>query len=199
MAYNLAQFIGKYQLALETAQKENPEGGLCGLEVEWNLLDEGLHPLVTVGAGPGQKSFVDFLIDDCLAPWARQYTQLEVFHWMIEWVTRPYYSPCAAIYETRLMEALLLNALARAGTQFGEHLYAWHGNLLFPTSVKHDSIPIFAGSGETPLPRTLCRSVRSKTGDYGHALQHVVARSALCLGFYASLRHETRGYAPGGL
>ena len=36
----LAQFVEKYQLALETALVENPQSGLCGFELEWNLLDE---------------------------------------------------------------------------------------------------------------------------------------------------------------
>ncbi len=60
---------------------------------------------------------------------------------MVEFATRPYYSPRGAVYEARLMEAVLLNALARSGTQFGERLYAWHGNLLSLPSIGHDSIP----------------------------------------------------------
>ncbi|MBI2331496.1 MAG: M20/M25/M40 family metallo-hydrolase, partial [Chloroflexi bacterium] len=65
----------------------------------------------------------------------------EVFHWMIEWATRPYYTPRGAIYEARLMEASLLNALHRAGVNFGERLHYWHGNLLFLTDIGHHSIP----------------------------------------------------------
>jgi hypothetical protein len=60
---------------------------------------------------------------------------------MIEWATRPYYSPRGAIYEARLMEAALVNALHRAGTNFGERLHYWHGNLLFLTDIGHHSIP----------------------------------------------------------
>ena len=52
---------------------------------EWNLLDEELRPLLTVGAGPSQKSFVDYLRTDCVPLWQAQFSQLEVFHWMIEW------------------------------------------------------------------------------------------------------------------
>ena len=138
---SLSQFIDKYQLALETALKEKPEGGLCGFELEWNLLDERFHPLYTVGSGPDRLSFVDYLRADCIPAWAHGFSQLEVFHWMIEWATRPYYSPRLAVYEARLMEALLLNALDRAGRAFGERLFAWHGNLLYPVEVGSDSIP----------------------------------------------------------
>jgi acetylornithine deacetylase/succinyl-diaminopimelate desuccinylase-like protein/gamma-glutamyl:cysteine ligase YbdK (ATP-grasp superfamily) len=60
---------------------------------------------------------------------------------MIEWATRPYYTPRGTIYEARLMEASLINALHRAGTNFDERLHYWHGNLLFLTDISHDSLP----------------------------------------------------------
>jgi succinyl-diaminopimelate desuccinylase len=60
---------------------------------------------------------------------------------MVEWATRPYYSPRGAVYETRLMEASLINALHCAGINFGERLHYWHGNLLFLTDIGHHSIP----------------------------------------------------------
>ena len=135
------KFADKYLLAVEQAIKEKPQGGLNGFEQEWNLLDEDLRPLLTVGAGPSQQSFVDYLRADCVSPWQAQFSQLEVFHWMIEWATRPYYSPRGAIYEARLMEASLINALHRAGVNFGERLHYWHGNLLFLTDIGHHSIP----------------------------------------------------------
>ena len=135
------QFADKYQLALEQAIQEKPSSGLNGFEQEWNLLDEDLHPLLTVGAGPRQHSFVDYLRAECIPAWQAQYSQLEVFHWMIEWATRPYYSPRGAIYEARLQEASLINALHRAGINFGERLHYWHGNLLFLTDIGHHSIP----------------------------------------------------------
>lgn len=135
------QFADKYLLALEQATKEKPSSGLNGFEQEWNLLDEDLRPLLTVGAGPSQHSFVDYLRAECIPPWQKQFSQLEVFHWMIEWATRPYYSPRGAIYEARLQEASLVNALHRAGLNFGERLYYWHGNLLFLTNIGHQSIP----------------------------------------------------------
>jgi succinyl-diaminopimelate desuccinylase len=135
------QFADKYLLALEQAIKEKPTSGLNGFEEEWNLLDEDLRPLLTVGAGPSQQSFVDYLRAECIPSWHAQFSQLEVFHWMIEWATRPYYTPRGAIYEARLMEASLINALHRAGVNFGERLHYWHGNLLFLTDIGHHSIP----------------------------------------------------------
>src|SRR5574341_1657980 len=114
------KFADKYLLALEQAAKDKPQSGLNGFEQEWNLLDEELRPLLTVGAGPSQQSFVDYLRADCIPHWLAQFSQLEVFHWMIEWATRPYYTPRGAVFESRLMEAALLNALACAGREFGE-------------------------------------------------------------------------------
>ncbi len=141
MPYNSQKFADKYLLALEQAVKEKPQAGLNGFEQEWNLLDEDLRPLLTVGAGPSQQSFVDYLRAECIPPWQKQFSQLEVFHWMVEWATRPYYSTRGAVYEARLMEAALMNALHRAGLNFGERLHYWHGNLLFLTDIGHHSIP----------------------------------------------------------
>jgi len=141
MSFNPQKFAEKYQLAVQTVSQQNPSGGLNGFELEWNLLDEQFRPLRTVGIGPAEQSFVDYLRAESLPSWLRDFSQLEVFHWMIEWATRPYYTPRGAIYEGRLMEAVLANALARAGAQFGERLYYWHGNLLHLTAIGHDSIP----------------------------------------------------------
>jgi acetylornithine deacetylase/succinyl-diaminopimelate desuccinylase-like protein/gamma-glutamyl:cysteine ligase YbdK (ATP-grasp superfamily) len=135
------KFADKYLLAVEQAIKEKPQGGLDGFEQEWNLLDEELRPLLTVGAGPNQHSFVDYLRAESIPHWHQQFSQLEVFHWMIEWATRPYYSPRGAMYEARLMEATLMNALHSASVSFGERLHYWHGNLLFLTDIGHKSIP----------------------------------------------------------
>jgi succinyl-diaminopimelate desuccinylase len=135
------KFADKYLLAVEQAIKEKPSSGLNGFEQEWNLLDEELRPLLTVGAGPSQHSFVDYLRAECIPQWQAQFSQLEVFHWMVEWATRPYYHPRGAIYEARLMEGALINALHRAGINFGERLHYWHGNLLFLTDIGHHSIP----------------------------------------------------------
>ncbi len=141
MPYSPSQFAEKYALALESAQEDKPAGGLNGFELEWNLLDEHFRPLLTVGSGPARQSFVDYMRGECLSPWLREFSQLEVFHWMVEWATRPYYSPQGAVFEGRLMEAVLINALAAAGGNFGERLFYWHGNLLFPTAINHEFIP----------------------------------------------------------
>lgn len=134
-------FTEKFLLAREASSEAKPEGGLSGLEIEWNLLDSQFHPLLTIGSGPYQRSFVDFLRADYISPRFKEYSQMEVFHWMIEWATRPYYHPQSAIYESRLMEAILINALFRAGQKFDERFYMWHGNLPFKTHVDHDAIP----------------------------------------------------------
>jgi succinyl-diaminopimelate desuccinylase len=139
--FSPAQFAEKYQLALAAALQEHPTGGVCGLEVEWNLLDSQFRPLLTVGAGPAQQSFVDYLRTRVLPPWLAEFSQLEIFHWLIEWATRPYYHPAGTLYEARLLEAVLWNALHKAGREFGERLYAWHGNLPALTHIDHDSIP----------------------------------------------------------
>ncbi len=138
---NINQFAEKYQLALDEAVKEKPSAGLCGFELEWNLLDEQLRPLLRVGTGLNQRSFVDYLRSEALSPWLREYSQLEVFHWMIEWATRPYYQPRGTIFEARLMEATLINALNKIGRQFETKLYGYHGNLLYQTPIEHNSIP----------------------------------------------------------
>ncbi|UCH60287.1 MAG: M20/M25/M40 family metallo-hydrolase [Anaerolineales bacterium] len=139
--YDPNRFAEKYQLALETAIKEKPENGLCGCEIEFNLLDSNLRPLLTVGSGPNKQSFVDYLRADCIFPFGQIYSQLEVFHWMIEWATRAYYTPRGAVYESRLLEGTLLNALYIASKRFDEEIYSWHGNLLVDTEVGYDSIP----------------------------------------------------------
>jgi succinyl-diaminopimelate desuccinylase len=141
MAYDPVRFADKYRLALTTALEETPDSGLCGFELEWNLLDSQFRPLLTVGSGPSQQSFIDHLRCCVLNDELSSFSQLEVFHWMIELVTRPYFHPKGAVYEGRLLEAILINALHRAGREFGEQLYPWHGNLLYPAQVGYDAIP----------------------------------------------------------
>jgi hypothetical protein len=141
MSYHPHAFAEKFELARQSALENQPQSGLCGFELEWNMLDSQLRPLFTIGSGPSQESFVDYLRMKCLSPWAFPFSQLEVYNWMIEWATRPYYTPRGAVYEARLMEALLINALYTAGKQFSERLYYWHGNLLFTTAVGHNAIP----------------------------------------------------------
>jgi len=137
----IQEFAEKFMLAKEASIKAKPGGGLSGLEIEWNLLDSEFHPLLTVGVGPDQQSFVDYLRSNFISHRLRDFSQLEVFHWMIEWATQPYYHPRSAIYEARLLEGVLINSLSEVGREFDERLYSWHGNLPFPTSVDLDSIP----------------------------------------------------------
>jgi succinyl-diaminopimelate desuccinylase len=139
--FDLNAFVEKFQLARQTALETRPSGGLCGLELEWNLVDPQFRPLLTVGTGPDRMSFVDHLRSKVLSPWTEEYHQLEVFHWMIEWVTRPYHTPRGAVYEGRLLEAALINALAKAGRAFGEPLHYWHGNLLVLPQIGPDCVP----------------------------------------------------------
>lgn len=139
--FDLNAFVEKFRLARQTALETRPSGGLCGLELEWNLMDSRFRPLLTVGTGPDRMSFVDHLRSKVLAPWTEPYHQLEVFHWMIEWVTRPYHTPKGTIYEGRLLEAELINALAKDGRTFGEPLYYWHGNLLVLPEIGPDCVP----------------------------------------------------------
>lgn len=139
--YDPKQFAKKYKLALEEVQNENPSGGLNGMELEWNLLDEELHPLLTVGSGPEKLSFVDYLQDKCLPKALVNFSQREVFHWMVEFATKPYYTPRGVVYESRMLEAVLINALKKAGENFDEELFYWYGNLLFLTDINHNSIP----------------------------------------------------------
>ncbi|MGD8552140.1 MAG: M20/M25/M40 family metallo-hydrolase [Anaerolineales bacterium] len=137
----LDRFAERYLLAKAQARKDLPDRGTSGMEVEWNLLDSRFRPLQIVGAGPEARSFADLLQEVYLPEWLDDRHQLEVFHWMIEFATRPYYSPKATIYETRLLEANLLNAMAAAGADYFQRLFTWHGNLLFPVEVADESIP----------------------------------------------------------
>lgn len=141
MTLSISKFAEKYLLARETALKANFKSGTSGLEQEWNVVDSEFKPVLTVGTGPDRQSFVDYLRARNIPGWLADRHQLEVFHWMIEWATRPYYSPLGTLFEARLHEALMINALAKAGREFGERLYAFHGNLLYPAKVGHDSIP----------------------------------------------------------
>lgn len=174
MVINYSKLIDRYSLALENAIQRNPQGGLCGLELEWNLLDSQLRPLLLVGSGPNRLSFVDYLRRECLPNRLRGYSQLEVFHWMIEWATKPYFSPKAAVYEGRLLEAVLINGLDKAGREFNERLYTWHGNLPLPVTVSFDSIP---GSWHIAKRRYLERCVQL----YGESLATAGTHSNLSL------------------
>lgn len=161
--YQPNSFIDKFVHALEVAPISRPEGGICGFELEWNLLNSEFNPLLTIGVGTNRKSFVDYLRMEILPSSILQQSQLEVFHWMIEWATKPYYHLQAAVYKSRLAEAVLINSLHRAGIKFGERLYYLPGNLLRNTQVNHNSIP---GSWHIAKRRYLERCVDL----YGNAL-----------------------------
>ncbi|MFQ5805439.1 MAG: M20/M25/M40 family metallo-hydrolase [Phycisphaerae bacterium] len=137
----LARFVEKYQLAQDAALSSHYERGTSGLEVEWNVINAAFRPLLHVGAGPDARSFVEALRERFIPTWLADRNALEVFHWMTEWVTRPYYHPLGAVYEARVLEGCLLNALHAAGLSFGERLFAWPGNVLWPIEVGHDAIP----------------------------------------------------------
>jgi acetylornithine deacetylase/succinyl-diaminopimelate desuccinylase-like protein len=138
---DLRRFAEKYRLAREIALREIPARGTCGLELEWNMVDADLHPLEWVSRDGNRRSFVDVLRQESIPGGLREKSQLEVFHWMIEWVTEPYYSAAGAIYEARVLEAALLNALGKAGRAGGQRLFAYPGNLLQVVAVDHESIP----------------------------------------------------------
>lgn len=141
MNYDPIQFAEKYRLAVQTANDQNPEKGICGFEVEWNLLNSKMQPVLGVGAGPVQQQFVDYLMEKCLPEWVLPVMDLEAFKWMIEYSTNPYYHLFGALYESRLLEGVLINAMHKAGRDFGERLYLQHGSLFYPISVDHDSVP----------------------------------------------------------
>jgi len=137
----LARFVEKYQLARQAALESYFSRGTSGLEVEWNVVNSALRPLEHVGAGPDARSFIEVLRERFIPGWAEDRNSLEVFHWMTEWVTYPYYHPVAAVWEARILEACLHNALNAAGLSFGERLYACSGNVLWPIQVSYGSIP----------------------------------------------------------
>jgi len=137
----IQRFAERVRHARRTATEQNPFGGTTGLEIEWNLLDAAFQPLQRVGAGRAARSFADVFREDLLPDWLAERTQLEVFHWMIEWTTRPHYSSWLTVAEARLLEACQINALHKASQTFGERLHAWHGNLLARVNVGHGSIP----------------------------------------------------------
>jgi succinyl-diaminopimelate desuccinylase len=138
---DIQRFADRVRHARETALAQDPLGGTTGLEIEWNLLDGSFQPLQRVGAGRRARSFADVFREDLLPDWLAERTQLEVFHWMIEWTTRPHFSPWLTVAEARILEACQINALHKASHQFGERLYGWHGNLLARVNVGHGSIP----------------------------------------------------------
>jgi hypothetical protein len=149
MSYDPVLFAEKYRLALQSAIESRPKSGLCGFELEWNLLDSEFRPLLTVGSGPNRQSFVDYLRANCLSSWARSTASWRCFT-DDRMGDAPYYHPKDMRFMKAACSRVLNNALHQAGTQFNERLYYWYGNLLFD-SVGHDLIPGLE-PGQAPLP-----------------------------------------------
>lgn len=141
MTGDLHRFADTVQLALETAAADDPASGCCGIEVELNVLDERFRPVEKVGFGPQSRSFADHFRNERVPEWARDRFQLEVFHWMTEVATRPYFTPFGAAAEARVLEAVIANALAEAGLSFGRPLHPLHGTIPAPIEVGEGSIP----------------------------------------------------------
>ena len=135
------RFAEKVQMAVESSQQDDPEGGTSGLEVELNILDSGMRPVASVGSGPERRSFSDYLRDERLPEWARSSFQLEVFNWMIELTTAPHYQSLATAAEARLLEAVLLNTLAEIELTHGDAFSVLHGTIPHPFEVSSQSIP----------------------------------------------------------
>ena len=83
------RFAEKYRMAVAASLESHFEGGTSGLEVEWNVLNRSLAPVLQVGWGAESRSFADYLHEERLPPWIGGRARLEVFHWMIEVATRP--------------------------------------------------------------------------------------------------------------
>lgn len=124
----------KYNLAVENDSEAHPDGGTTGLELEWNLYAADFSPAEKVEG----VDFIDYLRAEVMPDWLLDFNKLEVFGWMTEWITRPYYSARHTVYEGWLLEGALLNALAASGQG---RMYAYHGNLLHPADVSHADIP----------------------------------------------------------
>ncbi len=129
------------RMAVASSRQSTPDGGTSGVEIEFNVLDGDLAPLERVGFGPEARSFADALHDEALPEWVRGRFQLEVFHWMTEATTRPWFDPAATAAEARLLEAVLANVLADMGRAHGRTLLALHGPLPSPVSPGRESIP----------------------------------------------------------
>jgi hypothetical protein len=130
---SVVPFAEKVRLAVETSPAARRTSGLRS----GSTSNSDLKPVGgSVRAG---RSFA-YLHDERLR-WARDRFQLEVFHWMTELTTRPFFSPEATAAEARLLEGALLNTLAELRLSFGESFFAHHGNIAGALEVGLDSIP----------------------------------------------------------
>lgn len=134
-------FADKVRLALENSEQGDPQSGTSGLEVEFNILDRELMPAGHVGYGPEARSFADYLDGEGLPEWVRDHFQLEVFRWMAEVTTKPCFSARATAAQARLLEGVMLDALAEISQTFGASFLALHGNIPRPIEVSAEDIP----------------------------------------------------------
>ncbi len=188
-----SQFAEKVHLAVDSSLETHFERGLSGLELEFNLLDHAMRPVTTVGYGPGRQSFADYLLRGHVPEWIKPQCQLEVFHWMAELVTQPYYDPLGTAIEGRLLEAVLLRALDEASLAFGESFYALHGNLPFPVEPSADSIP---DGWDLAKKKYLARCVDlfgSKLATAGIHTNHSYPEALLSWDFFHLPQHRREG------
>ncbi len=188
-----SKFGEKVRLAVEASLDTHYGGGLSGLELEFNVLDEALRPVTVVGYGPKRRSFADYLLAEHMNGWAQDRCHLEVFHWMVEVVTRPYYGIHGTVMEGRILESVVLNALARTGLAFGERFYPLHGNLPGPVAPDEDSIP-----DGWPLAKKkyLARCVAlfgAKLATAGIHTNHSYPEALLSWDFFHLPRHRREG------
>jgi succinyl-diaminopimelate desuccinylase len=187
------RFAEKVRLAREASQESHFERGTSGLEVEFNVLDRAFRPVRRVGSGPESRSFADVLAEERIPEWARSRAQREVFDWMAEVATRPYYSPLGAAWEARLLEGLLLDVLADAGLSYGERFYLLHGNIPWPLAVDERTIP---DGWSLAKRRYLARCVRlfgSSLATAGIHTNHSLPEALLSWDFFHLPRDEREG------
>jgi succinyl-diaminopimelate desuccinylase len=187
------KFAEKVRLGIESSIETHFERGLSGLELEFNVLDSAIRPVTTVGFGPGRRSFSDYLMAEHIPKWVGSRFQLEVFHWMTEAATRPYYDLRGTAMEGRVLEAVVLNALAGAGLAFGEQFLALHGNLPYPVEVGEESIP---DGWSLAKKRYLARCVGlygSRLATAGIHTNHSYPEALLSWDFFHLPRHRREG------
>lgn len=188
-----AKFAEKVRLGIESSLETHFERGLSGLELEYNVLDSELRPVTTVGFGPGRRSFSDYLMAEHIPEWARSRFQLEVFHWMTEGATRPYYDFRGTAMEGRLLEAVVINALAGAGLAFGEQFLPLHGNLPYPVEVGEESIPDGCSLAKKKYLARCVRLFGSRLATAGIHTNHSYPEALLSWDFFHLPRHRREG------
>jgi succinyl-diaminopimelate desuccinylase len=188
-----SQFAEKIRLAVESSLETHFERGLSGLELEFNLLDHALRPVTTVGYGPGRRSFADYLLKEHMPEWARSRCQFEVFHWMAEVATRPYYGVWGTALEGRVLEALVNGALAGAGLTFGERFYALHGNLPTPVEPTADSVPEGWSLAKKKYLVHCVELFGAKLATAGIHTNHSYPEALLSWDFFHLPRHQREG------